>query len=221
MSGPANEVQNGTKNAGVLTNAGVWPSINGTLIWALAKSNPGMAWDEYKKNSFANHADKYPDIWYGIWSGPDTYNSDLSRYPGQTLFAEAILTGEESKITGSLNWTDFPVMNMHPHAWQLYSVGKLLGIEFTSDGLYLAPVIPENEYQYSSKLLSFKRINNRFEVSYRPIKEGMYEISIKLPVKPKILKVNGKKKSIQFDTQGNIYFTGKGGGTKPLTFEIQ
>lgn len=221
MSGPANEVQNGTKNAGVLTNAGVWPSINGTLIWALAKSNPGLAWDEYKKNSFANHADKYPDIWYGIWSGPDSYNSDLSRYPGQTMFDEAILGGEKSNIMGSLNWTDFPVMNMHSHAWQLYSVGKLLGIEFTSNGLYLAPVIPENEYQFSSKLLSFKRKNNRFEAFYQPIKEGIYEISIKLPVKPKILKVNGKKKSIQFDTQGNIYFTGKGGGTKPLTFEIQ
>jgi cellobiose phosphorylase len=221
MSGPANEVLNGTKTAGVLTNGGVWPSINGTLIWALTKSNPALAWDEYKKNSFANHADKYPDVWYGIWSGPDSYNSDLSRYPGQTMFNESILGGEETNMIGKINWTDFPVMNMHPHAWQLYSVAKLLGIEFTGNGLCLAPVIPENEYQFYSKLISFKRINNRFEASYQPVREGIYEISIKLPVKPSILKVNGKKESIQIDNQGNVFFTGKGGGTKALTFEIQ
>jgi len=221
MSGPANEIQNGTKTAGVLTNGGVWPSINGTLIWALAKSNPVMAWNEYLKNSFANHADKYPDIWYGIWSGPDSYNSDLSRYPGQTMFDESILGGEEKKTVGSLNWTDFPVMNMHPHAWQLYSVTKLLGIEFTKKGLCLAPVIPENEYRFNSKLMSFERKTNLFKGSYQPLKAGTYEISIKLPGNPTTLKVNGKRVSIKFDNQGKILFSGKGGGTKPLTFEIQ
>jgi hypothetical protein len=89
------------------------------------------------------------------------------------------------------------------------------------NGLYLAPVIPENEYQFYSKLISFKRINNRFEASYQPVREDIYEISIKLPFKPAILKVNGKKESIQIDNQGNIYFIGKGGGNKPLTFKIQ
>jgi hypothetical protein len=78
----------------------------------------------------------------------------------------------------------------------------------------------KNEYQFCSKLISFKRINNRFEASYQPVREGIYEISIKLPFKPAILKVNGKKESIQIDNQGNIFFTGKGGGPKPLSFEI-
>jgi hypothetical protein len=31
---------------GILTNGGVWPSINGTLIWALALEDGAMAWDE-------------------------------------------------------------------------------------------------------------------------------------------------------------------------------
>ena len=74
---------------GILTNGGIWPSINGTLIWALAMADGALAWDEWKKNSLAMHAEAYPEIWYGIWSGPDTYNSVLSRYPGQTMFAEA------------------------------------------------------------------------------------------------------------------------------------
>ncbi|MFX1332115.1 MAG: GH36-type glycosyl hydrolase domain-containing protein, partial [Promethearchaeota archaeon] len=61
---------------GIGTNAGVWPSINGTLIWALALIDGGLAWDEWKRNSLAKHAEEYPDVWYGIWSGPDTYNSE-------------------------------------------------------------------------------------------------------------------------------------------------
>jgi hypothetical protein len=221
MSGPATEIQNGTRSAGVLTNGGVWPSINGTLVWALTKSNPTLAWDEYKKNSFANHADKYPDIWYGIWSGPDSYNSDLSRYPGQTMFDESILGGEETKAIGSINWTDFPVMNMHPHAWQLYSVTKLLGIEFTGNGLCIEPLIPVNEYRFSSELFSFERHNNVFKGSYMPVKSGVYEIYIKIPGNPGSLKVNGKKESINIDNKGNIFFRGKGGGSKALTFEIK
>ena len=54
-----------------LTNGGIWPRINGTLIWALALQDGALAWDEWKKNSLAMHAEAYPDIWYGIWSGPD------------------------------------------------------------------------------------------------------------------------------------------------------
>ncbi|MFX1440621.1 MAG: GH36-type glycosyl hydrolase domain-containing protein, partial [Promethearchaeota archaeon] len=63
---------------GIGTNAGVWPSINGTLIWALALIDGGLAWDEWKRNSLAKHAEEYPDVWYGIWSGPDTYNSEFA-----------------------------------------------------------------------------------------------------------------------------------------------
>jgi hypothetical protein len=180
-----------------------------------------MAWAEYKKNSFANHSDKYPDIWYGIWSGPDCYNSDLSKYPGQTMFDEAIIGGQETKMVGNLNWTDFPVMNMHPHAWQLYSVVKLLGAEFTPEGLQLAPVIPENEYRFHSKLLSFERNNSSYRGSYQPLRKGVYLVSIKLPHKPDYLKVNGKKEFIQIDNHGNLIFKGKGGGKKPMIFEIQ
>ncbi|MFX0138345.1 MAG: GH36-type glycosyl hydrolase domain-containing protein, partial [Candidatus Hodarchaeota archaeon] len=74
------------KIKGMGANAGIWYSINGTLIWALSKVDGNMAWDEWKKNTLSIHAENYPDIWYGIWSGPDTYNSVLSKYPGHTIF---------------------------------------------------------------------------------------------------------------------------------------
>ena len=54
------------------------------------------------------HAEAYPEIWYGIWSGPDYYNSVLSRYPGQTMFAEAPSTDHKAQADLGFNWTDFP-----------------------------------------------------------------------------------------------------------------
>ncbi len=110
-------------DAGVGTNGGIFAAINGTLVWALALVNGSMAWDEWKKNSLARHAEAYPDMWYGIWSGPDAYHSVLSKDPGHTE-------------------PDFPVMNMHAHAWPLYSAAKLLGLEFHENGINFRPDLP-------------------------------------------------------------------------------
>src|SRR5581483_5896464 len=114
------KTQPGTSVAG-----GVWPSLNQTLIWALARVDGAMAWDEWKKNALARHAEVYPTIWYGTWSGPDVLNSALSDKPGET-------TGGKP-----FGWTDFPVLNMHTHACPLYSLTKVLGIEFTETGVRL------------------------------------------------------------------------------------
>src|SRR5579872_1577353 len=101
----------GLFDQGTVVRGGIWPSLNQTLVWALAASDPATAWDEWKKNSFAAHAEAYPDIWYGIWSGPDSYNAPFSKTPG---------------ATGSPGFkgTDFPVLNLHSHACFLYSATK-------------------------------------------------------------------------------------------------
>lgn len=72
------------REPGTSINGGVWPSLNATLIWALASADGEMAWDEWKKNSFARHAEVYPAIWYGTWSGPDVINAVSSEHPGET-----------------------------------------------------------------------------------------------------------------------------------------
>ena len=59
-------------------------------------------------------------MWFGIWSGPDAYNSVLSKNPGGT-------------------GPDFPVLNMHAHAWPLYTAAKLLGVEFHESGVNFHP----------------------------------------------------------------------------------
>jgi hypothetical protein len=165
---------------GTDANGGVWPSINGTLVWALALTDGAQAWDEWKKNTLAYHANVYPDLWYGIWSGPDTYNSVLARLPGQTRHAVPTSPDPKERTMLDVFWTNFPVFNMHPHAWPLYSAAKLLGLEFRSSGLRFAPRLPLDEYAFSSELLGFQRTKQGFTGWYSPLDSGVWNVELDL-----------------------------------------
>ena len=211
---------------GTLTNAAVWPSINGTLVWALALADGKLAWEEWKKNSLAYHAQAYPDIWYGIFSGPDTYNSIFSKYPGQTFFDEKALQGGESEspLGSGTNWTDFPVMNMHPHAWQLYGTTKLIGLEFTPEGVTFSPTLPKRAYRFKSALLRFEKSEDGYTCTYAPSKAGKWQIILRLPEQERSrftrLEVNGQVLPLQFSADGCIQFTGESGPGRPLHWSL-
>ena len=204
-------------------NGGIWPSINGTLIWALSMQDGTLAWDEWKKNSLASHAEAYPDIWYGIWSGPDTYNPVYSQYPGQTLFAEPASENSNEQWDWGLNWTDFPVMNMHPHAWPLYSAAKLLGLEFHESGVLFQPLLPMAEYEFSSALLGFRKSRGGFAGWYGPAVAGRWEIEVRLSDHERAglrqLKINGAVESWA-RTAKAIRFAGEGKAGSPLRWEL-
>jgi hypothetical protein len=169
------------KEAGVPDDGGISPSVNGTLIWALAVAGGPSAWDEWKKNSLAMHAESYPDTWYGIWSGPDTYNSVRSKYPGQTMFVPRLPDGRKGPGDWGLFWTDFPVMNMHIHAWPLYTAAKLLGVEFQQNGVRFNPALPVEEYEFASPLLGFKKSSKGYTGWYAPLVSGQWEVELLLP----------------------------------------
>ncbi len=215
---------------GVLTNAGVWPSINGTLVWALAGVDGALAWDEWQKNSLARHAEAYPEVWYGIWSGPDSYNSVLSRFPGQTHFQEELATGVPSRRQAAvtirgLAWTDWPVMNLHPHAWQLYATTKLLGIEFTPEGMALAPALPLVSYRFTSPLVGLRKEGGCYEGWYAPSVPGTWRISLRLAADERArssrLEVNGAEQPFETGAGGAIVFAGAGGPDQPLRWAIR
>ncbi|HEX4311259.1 MAG TPA: hypothetical protein VHZ25_14595 [Acidobacteriaceae bacterium] len=154
---------------GTIVRGGIWPSLNQTLIWALAGVDPAMAWDEWKKNSFAAHAEAYPDVWYGAWSGTDSYNAPFSRNPGETAKDPAF------------HGVDFPVLNLHSHACFLYSATKLLGLDFTEHGLRLSPVL-SSSYRFESPLLGLSRSpEGRYEGWYSPSRAGEWTLLIELP----------------------------------------
>jgi len=192
-------------DAGVGTNGGIFAAINGTLVCALAKVNGTMAWDEWKKNSLARHADVYPDMWFGIWSGPDAYNSVLSKNPG---------------------WTgpDFPVMNMHSHAWPLYSAAKLLGMEFHESGISFHPDLPLPEYEFASPLLGFKKDANGYSGWYAPTATGRWTVDITLPdtylARLRNITVNGVA-GVSRSTESQIHFSGESKPGTPLRWSLR
>ena len=218
------------RELGMRVNGGIWPSINGTLIWALSLVDRKMAWEEWKKNSLAVHAESFPDIWYGIWSGPDTYNSDLSKYPGQTHFFEYYITKnqlDENHMKNDpfgINWTDFPVLNLHPHAWPLFNIIHLIGARFTNKGLELSPKLPEDIYKISSPIIGFEKSKEGYSGWYAPVIEGIWEISLTLGIEElnsiTSLKINDKEVNIEI-IEDRIIFRGKSEVNNPLIWKIK
>ncbi len=219
------------RNIGQGVNAGIWPSINGTLIWALSLVDGQMGWDEWKKNSLAYHAENFPDVWYGIWSGPDTYNSDLSKYPGQTVFDEGLISGEQEIADGEehlghmgLAWTDFPVFNLHPHAWPLYDITRLMGLTFTRNGVEINPSLPKDSFKLITSLFGLIKSHDGYSGWYHPKKEGKWNLSFKMSEDElkniKSISINGAKSDYSID-KGFLLFIGENKGDKSLKWEIR
>jgi glycosyl hydrolase family 36/glycosyl transferase family 36 len=196
---------------GTSVAGGVWPSLNQTLIWALAKVNPAMAWDEWKKNSFARHAEVYPQVWYGTWSGPDVLNAADSKHPGET-------TGGRP-----FGWTDFPVLNMHTHACPLYAITKLLGIEFTETGINLSPGLPLSVFRFETPLLGVIKSANGYEGWYAPLTQNTWRVRITLPPDEIKRYSHAETNGSRFRTRvvdGAVEIRGLGGGGTPMRWSL-
>lgn len=106
------------------TRGGIWYSINMTLVWAAQRLDPALAWDEWRRMTLAAHAARYPDVWEGTISGPDSYNSPESSRPGRTW----------AHPGGQVAMQAFPVGNQHSHGQPILSYLRLLGVEPTASG---------------------------------------------------------------------------------------
>lgn len=139
---------------GTDVNGGVWAAMNGILTWAQGTIDPALGWQGLLANTLDRHAHAYPGIWYGIWSGPDAYNSLRSTRPGET-FAHFATPG-----------TDFPVMNANLPMGSLLAAIKLAGIEPTLEGLRLSPHLPLVRWSLATPLLAVswgpKEISGRY-----------------------------------------------------------
>lgn len=209
--GPDMRTVGGT-NVGTLELGAIWPSLNQTLVWALVGVDPAMAWEEWKRNSLACHANAYPDIWYGVWSGNDSYNSPLSKRPGEAA--------NEPFFHG----TDFPVLNLHAHACSLYSATKLLGLQFTGDGLKLNLGLPLDSYRFDSPLVGVVKTRGRFDGWYAPSRSGTWTVRITLP-EPAAGRlshavVNGKPASLTKLPNGVAEVAGSSSPQQPMHWSL-
>ena len=201
-------------NIGTLERGAIWPSLNQTLVWALVGIDPAMAWDEWKKNSFARHAEVYPDIWYGVWSGNDSYNSPLNQQPGEAANLQFF------------HGTDFPVLNLHSHACFLYSATKLLGIEFTEAGVNLKPKLPVESFRLDSPLIGVSKSSaGKYAGWYAPSRPGTWTLRITLPeheAKTVLqVEVNGTPSPVKRLADGAIVLTGSSALHEPLRWALR
>jgi hypothetical protein len=213
MSDGPDTRQGNPNDVGSLERGAIWPSLNQTLVWALAGVDPAMAWEEWKKNTFHAHANAYPDIWYGIWSGNDSWNSPLSKHPGAAA--------NDPYFHG----IDFPVLNVHSHACYLYSAVKLLGIEFTESGLNVSPEIAAGDYSFDSPLLGVSRVAvGKYEGWYAPSQPGKWTIQILLPEeianKVSRAEVNGAESPMKRIGNRTIALEGASEAGKPLRWAL-
>jgi hypothetical protein len=151
------------------TNGGTWAAIDSWLAWAWSLSSPAKAWEFFLKTTLHQRAQAYPDIWYGIWSGPDSYNAFYADRPGETF-----------------NWsftpmTDFPVMNMNRHSGPLLDVIRLCGIDPVGSALRISPRLPFDRFCLRLPLLGVAYLRDRQRGVYRPIVEGNFRFEVELP----------------------------------------
>ena len=145
-------------------NGGVWAAINGLLCWGYSLYDPERAWRNLEKQSLAAHARAYPHIWYGIWSGPDSYNAHWAQDPGYTF------------IHPLTPMREYPVMNSNAHALPLLALLRLAGTEPTGTSLEIVPKMPSwlQPWRVDFPLLSIEMKKGilRFELKRPPGKSA-------------------------------------------------
>lgn len=138
-------------------NGGVWYAINGLWAWALGHVDARAAWRAFLKNTCHHRARAYPDLWYGLWSGPDAYNAHYAPAPGHTFLHPATPQA------------DFPVMNANLPASLLHAAARLAGVEARHDAIVIDPKLPGDEFSFISALFEISRAPSELRVRYAPV----------------------------------------------------
>ncbi len=171
-------IESGELKPGMDINGGIWPAMNAFLTWACFIANPGLGWNSLNKNTFATHATVYPDIWYGIWTGPDSFNSPSSERPGQAA----------ASLTTAL--TDFPAMNANQDSSPLIALIKGgAGITPGQNGIQFSPRFPLNEWALNLPLIGITVSPTEVSGYYNGVVNGSMELTVPVPsqVKPALL----------------------------------
>lgn len=116
-------------------------------------------------------------------------------------------------------------MNMHVHAWPLYSAAKLLGLEFHERGVSFRPQIPLPQYEFSSPLLGFtKTPDGVYSGWYAPAVSSSCEITIELPEADashiRYVTINGVTEDVTC-TKLTFLLSGQIAPRSPLRWEIR
>lgn len=162
-----------TTRPGEQEQGGIWFAMNSPAVVAMAQYDPDLAYQELIKNSLSWHADTYPALWMGIWSGPDSFNSVFSSRPGQSWY--------QNTPFGGIGPQEFPVMNAHSHAQMLYALARLAGLNANVDSYTIDPKIPADEFSFQSRTVGVNRTKDRLQGFFVFESDGELQINVKNP----------------------------------------
>ena len=148
---------------------GVWPVANAWLTEAYAIEDPARGWDSLIRNTLFRHASVYPALWYGIWTGPDSFYGPDAERPGEA----------DAHLATAL--TDYPALNVHVHAAPLRALLGVLGIEPRATGLAIAPRVPTERFDVIWPRLALSSRPDRIAGSITPVGSGRFELAVALP----------------------------------------
>ena len=118
------------------------------------------------------------------------------------------------------------MLNLHSHACSLYSAAKVLGIEFTEEGVDLKPALPASPYRFASPLLGLARsATGEYEGWYEPSRAGRWSLRIELPVEDAAhithAEVNSKVTPLKKLAHGAFELNGGSEPGKPLRWALR
>ncbi len=152
------------------TNGGTWSAIDGLLAWAWSTHDPDAAWDFFLSTTLTAHAEAYPEVWYGIWSGPDSFNADDHDRPGETF---------NSTVTPM---TDFPAMNMNRHAGPLLAAIRFAGFQARGGRIVIDPKIPGGRFTWRSGFIGASYSENAVRGYLTAPTDERFTIQARVPV---------------------------------------
>lgn len=195
------------------TNGGTWAAIDSWTAWAWANVDPEAAWNFYRSTTLAAHSHIYPNIWYGVWSGPDSYNAYYHDRPGQTFHYTFT------------PMTDYPVMNMNRHSGPILDAIKLSGINPHGGCIHIDPLVPFENFTIRTSLIGISYTRDLHQGYYVPVVDGRFAFAVRAPVdvtaNRAILRVNNMDFDFILDDHGKILFEIAGTAGKKINWEIQ
>jgi hypothetical protein len=149
--------------------AGVWPVASPWLTEAYALEDPARGWSSLTRNTLFAHAEAFPHLWYGVWSGPDSYYGPDAERPGEA----------DAHLATAL--TDYPVLNTHAHSSVLRALLAIAGIRGTADGLAIAPRFPTETYAIEWPRMSLASTPTSIGGSLTLVGAGEIVLRVQLP----------------------------------------
>ncbi len=150
-------------------NGGIWYCINFLLSMGYSQRDPMHAIESLYRNSVSNRLRTHPHIWYGQWTGPDSFNAHYAERPGEAFYHPPTAM------------CDFPALNNNLHAGFLTCVSYIFGFRASPDSLILdlnnKPFYNFSTPQYS---VSYMKGGLELHIKKEYISEN-FKISIKKP----------------------------------------